>query len=278
MKNNIMKSILFITLFFLSIIAYAQETHLGEVKTLYISKDVTLHFRSPEAINYIDISTNKLIGDIPLDNVAKVKCLVNDTSYFHNQEIGIVSIIGESFLAQYKIVYSAGNSNNVITDIEIQQEEMKPTQYPSVTLTRYEMQKICLQVQQRSRKFRKTQSKAMGLKAILNNIYSFGDYIFVDLTFENESKIKYDIDLISFKIEDKKIYKATNNQSIEIHPVYKLYHTPYFRHTYRNVFVFEKFTFPNDKMLRIRLIEKEISGRTLDLLIEYRDLLHSDTF
>ena len=57
-----------------------------------------------------------------------------------------------------------------------------------------------------------------------------------------------------------------------------LYTTPYFETTYRNVFAFDKFTFPNDKLFKIRLVEKEISGRTLELAVEYRDLLNADTF
>lgn len=276
MKNTANK-ILIITLLFLSVFttSKAQQTYVDDMKILYINKDVTLHFRSPETINYIDISTDNLIGDIPIDNLAKIKCLPGDTTFQMNQTLGIISIVGESFLAQYKIVYS---DYNVISDIEIQQEQMQPTEFPSITLTRHEMKKICLDIQKRNRKFRKTQSKGMGLTTVLNNIYSFGDYIFIDVTFENETKIKYDIDIIDFRIEDKKIYKATNNQNVELLPVFSLYHKPYFKKSYRNVYVFDKFTFPNDKIFRIKLMEKEISGRTLDLIVEYRDLLNADTF
>jgi hypothetical protein len=63
----------------------------------------------------------------------------------------------------------------------------------------------------------------------LNNVYVMSDYIFLDITFENESNLGYNIDGIKFSIEDKKIYKATNNQSIEIEPVFKLFDNKIFK-------------------------------------------------
>lgn len=273
-KHFMWKALFVIIVFFCGKESYAQEkTYINDLPVLYINQDVTLHFRSPESINYIDISTNKMIGDIPIENVAKIKCLPEE-NFRNEQDLGIVSIVGESYLAQYRIKYKE-NSN--VSEVEITQEQMKPLQYPSITLTEYEMRKISLDIQKKSRKLRKTQSKGMGLSAFINNIYSYGDYIFLDITFQNHTNIKYDVDEINFKIEDKKIYKETNNQSIQIYPVFSLYSNIYFLKNYRNVFVFDKFTFPNDKVLKIRLLEKQISGRALELIVEYRDLLNSDT-
>jgi hypothetical protein len=41
----------------------------------------------------------------------------------------------------------------------------------------------------------------------LNNVYVMSDYIFLDITFENESNLGYNIDGIKFSIEDKKFIK-----------------------------------------------------------------------
>ena len=51
-----------------------------------------------------------------------------------------------------------------------------------------------------------------------------------------------------------------------------------FLHGYRNVAVLRKLTFPNDKVLTIELSEKQISGRTITLTIDYEDVLHADSF
>lgn len=37
-------------------------------------------------------------------------------------------------------------------------------------------------------------------------------------------------------------------------------------------------TFPNDKILTIELSEKQISGRTISLSVEYEDVLSADSF
>ena len=109
-------------------------------------------------------------------------------------------------------------------------------------------------------------------------VYVMNDYIFLDITFQNQSNLSYDIEGIKFSIEDKKIYKATNNQSIELKPVYQLYKPTHFRKNFRNVYVFKKFTFPNSKILKIRLLEEQLSGRTLEMKIKYSDILNADTF
>lgn len=51
-----------------------------------------------------------------------------------------------------------------------------------------------------------------------------------------------------------------------------------FHHGYRNVLVIKKLTFPNDKILTIELSEKQISGRTIHLNIDYEDVLSADSF
>jgi hypothetical protein len=40
------------------------------------------------------------------------------------------------------------------------------------------------------------------------------------MTFKNNSNLSYDIEDLKFSIEDKKIHKATNNQSIEMTPLF----------------------------------------------------------
>ena len=51
-----------------------------------------------------------------------------------------------------------------------------------------------------------------------------------------------------------------------------------FRHGYRNVVVIRKMTFPNDKVLTIELSEKQISGRTISMTVDYEDVLAADSF
>ena len=112
----------------------------------------------------------------------------------------------------------------------------------------------------------------------LNNIYSAGEYFFIDFSVENRTNIRFDIDQIRFKVEDKRQSRATNNQSLELSPAMILESGTSFLHGFRNVVVLRKLTFPNDKVLTIELSEKQISGRTITLSIDYEDVLHADSF
>jgi hypothetical protein len=51
-----------------------------------------------------------------------------------------------------------------------------------------------------------------------------------------------------------------------------------FMHGYRNVIVLKKMTFPNDKVLTLEMTEKQISGRSISLNIDYEDVLSADGF
>ena len=62
-------------------------------------------------------------------------------------------------------------------------------------------------------------TKQHGLQVKLNNIYTMDKYFFIDVSLFNKTNIRYDIDLIRFKIEDKKQTKSTNYQEIEIFPI-----------------------------------------------------------
>ena len=108
-------------------------------------------------------------------------------------------------------------------------------------------------------------------------MYTAGDYLFLDISYRNKTRLKYDVDDFRFTVDDKKVTKASNVQSVELKPEFVLYSVPSFGKYYRNIFVFKKLTFPGNKVLLAELSEKQISGRVLTLKISYRDILCADT-
>jgi conjugative transposon TraN protein len=116
------------------------------------------------------------------------------------------------------------------------------------------------------------------MKMRLNNIYAVGDYFFIDFSIENNTNIRFDIDEIRIKLADKKVSKATNSQIIELKPELILESSKSFLHGYRNVVVIKKLTFPNDKVLSLEMSEKQISGRTISINVDYEDVLSADGF
>src|SRR5690606_3864408 len=122
-----------------------------------------------------------------------------------------------------------------VTSIEIQQDHMRPLDFPSISMTKFEMEHYAMEVTKRKRSFFNVAAKESGMTAYLNNIFAFGDYIFLDVGFRNHTNIRYDVDEFRFNIKDKRIVKATNAQDIEIIPEFTLYEQPYFRKNFRNV-------------------------------------------
>jgi hypothetical protein len=79
-------------------------------------------------------------------------------------------------------------------------------------------------------------------------------------------------------LADKKVSKATNSQIIELKPELILESSKSFLYGYRNVVVIKKLTFPNDKVLSLEMSEKQISGRTISINVDYEDVLSADGF
>ncbi|WP_312752189.1 DUF4138 domain-containing protein [Epilithonimonas hominis] len=297
MKNFILQ----LAILLLPAYSFAQNNSVSKIykntlPKINISKDVNLHFRSPEPVQFVDLSTNKLIGDLPAENVVRIKIqqieeekhFVNDSLrktleipiiFNENQELGVVTIVGQSFMAQYQLIYSENEQNgNIISNIEILPQDMQALEFPDFNMSNVELRKYAMELISKKEDRKIRTNKDLGLVSQLNSVYTFGDYVFLDISFRNKTNLSYDIDKLKFSIDDKKIYKATNVQFIDIEPVFRLYDLKRFKKSYRNIFVFKKFTFPNNKVLNIRLIENQISGRTINLEVKYSDILEADTF
>ena len=165
-----------------------------------------------------------------------------------------------------------------MTDKEIQQIEKNAYNNPAVTLSSTDMARYARQIWSSEAHVNNVKTKAHKMVMRLNNVYSSGDYFFLDFSVENKTHIPFDIDQIRLKLTDKKTAKATNSQMIELHPVFTLEQTKRFRYGYRNVIVIRKMTFPNDKKLTIEMTENQISGRTISLKVNYSDVLSADSF
>lgn len=275
MKKN--KFIATLLLLLAAIIVKAQnfpveipESEKEDLKVIYIHKDVSTHFISPEEIKYVDISIADIVGEIATGNTLKVKPIKEGAS-------GVVTIITERSFVQYLLVYSDDIGKST-SRYNIPYLDVRSYMNAESSMTRAEMFDYAFQMFTSEKKFFDVSTNSNGMKMQLNNIYTLDKYFFIDLSLLNKTKIKYDIDQIRFKLEDKKQVKAANSQAIELFPLLQFSNTKDFKKKYRNVFVFEKFTFPDNKVFTIEIAEKQISGRTITLRIDYSDILNADSF
>ena len=239
---------------------------------LYVNETITTHLVMPENIKLVDLSTDKIAGNQCADNIVRLK---PSSALTDQQFIGTVTLVGERNIALYDLLYTK-NPKEAATLYYVPTQHLSAYQNPSVKMPSKEIAQHARAIFCSDRKFYNIKSKAYGVSMRVNNIYSVGDYFFIDFSLHNHTNVKYDIEELRVKLMDKKETKATNSQTIELTPEYLLFDTKTFKKDYRNVLVLKKLTFPEEKILQIEIYESQISGRTLQIPISYEDVLHAD--
>ena len=273
MKRNLLGIMLLSGIFILPE-AKAQTTY-EEMEQLTVNEQVTTVITASEPIRFVDISTEKVAGDQPIDNIIRLK--PKEGGHEDGEVLAIVTIVTERYRTQYALLYTT-RVREAVTDKEIELRERDAYNNPAVSMSTAEMIRFARRIWNSPAKIRNVATKAHRMTMRLNNIYAVGDYFFIDFSVENRTNIRFDIDEIRVKLADKKLSKATNAQVIELTPTLVLERGKVFRHGYRNVIVVKKMTFPNDKILTIEMTEKQISGRNICLNIDYEDVLAADSF
>ena len=252
----------------------AQQTY-EEMEQLTVNEQVTTVITASEPIRFVDISTDLVVGDQPIKNAIRLK--PKEGAHADGEVLAIVTIVTERYRTQYALLYTT-RLQEAVTDKQIQPQEKIAFHNPSVTMSTEEMTKYARTIWNSTARIRNVSTKQHRMVMRLNNIYSVGEYFFLDFSIENKTNIRFDIDEMRFKLSDKKQSKATNAQVIELTPALVLDQSQGFKHGYRNVVVLKKMTVPNDKVLTIEISEKQISGRNIILSIDYEDVLYADSF
>lgn len=254
----------------------AQQTY-EEMEQLTVNENVTTVITASEPVRFVDISTDAVVGDQPINNTIRLKPKEGADVHADGDVLAIVTIVTERYRTQYALIYTT-RLTEAVADKQIQPEEKIAYHNPSVSMSTEEMTKYARKIWNSPARIRNVSTKQHRMTMRLNNIYSVGEYFFLDFSIENRTNIRFDIDEMRVKLCDKKQSKATNVQMVELTPAMILDQSRAFKYGYRNVIVLKKMTFPNDKILSIELSEKQISGRTITLNIDYEDVLYADSF
>ena len=274
---NIIRKISTLMLCALSAMPLMAQQTFNELELLTVNEQVTTVITATEPIRFVDISTDKIAGDQPLGNTIRLKPKEGADVNEDGDILAIVTIVTERYRAQYALVYTT-RLQEAVSDKTIHHCETIAYDNPAVSLSTADMAKFARQIWNSPAKFRNVSTKMHHMTMRLNNIYSVGDYFFIDFSVDNRTNIRFDIDQIRVKLTDKKQSKATNCQTVELTPALMLENATSFKHGYRNVLVLKKLTFPNGKVLSIEMSEKQISGRNITLNIDYEDVLSADSF
>lgn len=272
-----MKSFLKAALMLLGISVFsdvkAQNTFV-DMEVLTINENVTTVITASEPIRFVDISTDKVAGDQPIENTIRLK---PKEGAGDGDIMGVVTIVTERYRTQYGLVYTTC-LQEAVTDKEVSLQERKAYRNPAVSMSREDMYAYAHRIWTSPARYRDVCYKKHRMSIRLNNIYTVGEYFFLDFSIDNKTNIRFDIDELRVKLQDKKITRATNVQDIELKPELVLDRSTHFSKGYRNVIAIRKMTFPDDKVLTIEVSEKQISGRTMKLSLDYEDVLSADSF
>jgi conjugative transposon TraN protein len=243
-----------------------------QLETIYINELVSTHFITSEPIQYVDISTDHIVGDMPVKNILRVK--PNHEEKSETQEQGIVTIVCQKYMVQYRLQHAdvpGATKSKFISSVD-----GMGLLLPGITISTEEMKVLSMHLLNIPKEKPIKRSKYRGMKITVNSVFSSGDYYFMDVSIRNTSSIIFEIDQLRFHVKDKRVLKATNVQQIALEPEYVLNTQNQIRKRYRNVFVFKKFTFPNERTFEIEVSEKQLSGRTMCLQLDYKQILNAE--
>ncbi len=281
-----MKRLLFVValtvLFFVGV--QAQDTvrtfsrrQVVEPYRVEVAFNKTLHILFPSEVVYVDLGSLDLIADKAdgAQNVVRIKAAKQDFT----EETNFSVITADGCFYSFTAVYSENPSQLNIemedwlhkdpySDFANRQMYIRLDELSGETpLT---VNRIMYTILRRNvRDIKSVGSKRFGIEVLLRGVYVHGDLFYLHVSMRNRSKVAFDIDYIRFKICDRKTARRTAVQETFVNPVrvFDEIMRVDAEGMIRNVFVFRKFTIPDDKVLVMEVYERN-GGRHQRLEIE----------
>lgn len=277
----------FALIFGFAVTSYAQDTIqnpllLGRIEPyhLQVTYDKTSHLIFPTAIRYVDLGSEYLIAGKAEDaeNVLRVKASVRD----FEPETNFSVITEDGRFYSFNVYYSAypeAMSYNLLT----MQKSLDKTRGNEVlfgdlgksspALADLLMETIC---KKDKRIVKHIGAKSFGIQLMLKGIYIHDGKYYFHTELKNNTNVPYNIDVVNFKVVDKKVAKRTviQQHSLSLLRTYKPLEAVAGKSIDNNVFLLDQFTTADDKVLLIEIFEKN-GGRYLTLQVKNSDLVRA---
>lgn len=240
-----------------------------------IPMSATTTIISPDPIVLVDISSDKAQGELSPSTDNRI-FRIKPTAALLENDFVVVTVVTKKYVSVMKLIAKNTQAIQAVYTIAINPNDTyRLDEFNS--LTSGDFQKLALFALTKKRGIHDIRAKSNGLQAWVGNVFVAGDYILVDLSLKNKSNLPYDIESIRFRIIDKYAVSAHVSQEMEMLPEYALYDRDNWQFTskWRNLFIFPKFTYPDNKIFQIEVQEKQISGRKILISIDYAQILHA---
>ena len=272
----------------LAVTSFAQDRtksksalELGKIEPykMEVTYDKTSHLIFPTAIRYVDLGSEYLIAGKAEDaeNVLRVKAAVRD----FEPETNFSVITNDGRYYSFDVYYSR-YPDALSYDLLTMQKAVDKTNGNDVLFEELgnnspSLAGLLLETiyKKDKRIVKHIGAKSFGIQFILKGIYIHNGKYYFHTELRNKSNVPFDIDFINFKVVDKKVAKRTVVQERPMIPLrtYKpLEDGISGKSTEQNVFLLDKFTITDDKVLLIEIFEKN-GGRHQTLQVENSDLI-----
>lgn len=264
---------------------FAQDTEnstfvLGRIEPyqIKVTYDKTSHLIFPSGIRYVDLGSEYLIAGKAqeAENVLRVKASVKDfepqtnfsvitnDGHFYSFDVFYSPdpvTLSYNVQKMQKVVEKAGTENVLFEELG----NNSPSLTDLLMLTIYKNDR---------RIVKRIKSKSFGIEFSLKGIYILGGKYYFHTQLANNTNVPFQIDLINFKVVDKKKAKRTVLEQRTITPlrIYSPLNEIIGQASDQNVFLLDQFTLADDKVLLIEIFEKN-GGRYQTLKIKNSDLI-----
>lgn len=242
----------------------------------------------PADIQSVDVGSKDIIADkfYGVGNVLKVKS--KESMFFPETNLTVITKDGKFY--SFYVVYAeepsflsyqlVGNDFSGVSRkffMESNNGGIAPISFEEAGMNQGDMAIYSRKILEKSRQVKHLGMRAFDIVFSLEGIYIHEDVLFYSFKIENKSYVNYDIDFIKFYIRDKKVFKRTAIQEIEVQPIFKMPDHVVKIHGKKSVklvFVMQKFTLPDDKNFEVEMFEKD-GGRHMKFSIAYNDIINA---
>ncbi len=247
---------------------------------MQVTYSKTSHVIFPSPIRYVDLGSELLVANKaePIGNVLRVKSVVRD----FEEETNFSVITEDGKFYSFDVFYSS--YPDVLSYDLVKMQRTIESQYTtdvlfedlkgsSSSLTDLIMENL-------HRKSRKTvkhiAAKSFGIQFSVRALHVNDNKFYFTLQVVNSSNVAYDIELINFKIVDKKNLKRTVVQDKLLEPirVYSPMTSAIHNSSITAVYLLEQFTLLKDQVLEIEILERN-GGRHQKVQLENTELINA---
>lgn len=247
---------------------------------MQVTYSKTSHIIFPSPIRYVDLGSELLVAQKaePIGNVLRVKSAVRD----FEEETNFSVITEDGKFYSFDVFYSS--YPDVLSYDLVKMQRTIERQYSTDVL--FEDLKGSspslteLILEDLYRKNRKTikhiASKSFGIQFSVRALHVNDNKFYFTLQVDNSSNVAYDIEMINFKIVDKKNLKRTVVQDKFLEPlrVYSPMTSAFHNSNVKVVYLLEQFTLLKGQVLEIEILERS-GGRHQKIHLKNTELINA---